>query len=192
MGDAVPGSDDLGLAWIVFASIGDSVSAVVTVDSTPPLDHALVGIALERSVTGGGWFERLPGTHELAPYVHARFSQSGAYRLDIGISGTNATTVPYTLAIRRSGRSGSLQPTGKRASLQLVGDTAATFALIPNSVSADSNGDLTSWGVKPSSPANGRYAVLLVADSLYRVCRLPCRVSKMIVLEPGATARWSP
>ncbi len=197
----VPGSDVSGVTWIVFSSADDTIAFEVVVDSTTmfdPDDPSNVGVALQRSVLGGGWVEREPDTHMLKPYVHARIHEDGAYRLDIAmsgirISGTTEDSVPYVLAVRRPVGSPALRPTGGRALLQLVGDTAAVFALIPNSVPvAAQRGHENAWGIKPGLAKNGRYSVLLVADSMYRICRLPCSKVESVVLKPNVTSSWTP
>jgi hypothetical protein len=99
----------------------------------------------------------------------------------------SAPAVPYSVRIvpvefGHGAFAARLRPTGQRARLVTPADTTGLFALIPNSVAADlAPKDYAMWEIRP-----GDHQVLLVADTLYRICRLPCTKLDSVVLTPGS------
>jgi hypothetical protein len=95
--------------------------------------------------------------------------------------------LPYILRIvpvefGRGPYASRLKPTGGRARFATSGDTIRWVALIPNSIATElSPDDYEAWGIRP-----GDHDVLLVSDTLYRVCLLPCKKLDSVVLKPGS------
>lgn len=123
--------------------------------------------------------------------VSVRFPRAGAYRLEAAIQGpTDPNGLPYTLrvlpaATRSDSLGDALRPTGARARLTIDGMTSGFVALIPDAVAQTVGpGDYGNWAFWP-----GDYSILLVRDTLYRICRLPCARVDSVVLKPGMIAR---
>jgi hypothetical protein len=95
--------------------------------------------------------------------------------------------MPYVLRIVRvdvghDALAARLKPTGQRARFTIVGDTTQFIALIPNSIAVELQPkDYGAWGIAPVD-----HEVLLVSDTLYRVCALPCKKLDSVVLKAGS------
>jgi hypothetical protein len=84
----------------------------------------------------------------------------------------------------RAGRLPLLTPTSKTATLELRPAPIGTrFSVVPLS-RASGVRDSVLWTVP-----RGIHKVLLVADSLYEVCRMPCLVPDTVKLRPDTRAR---
>lgn len=119
--------------------------------------------------------------HNNVPYFHGRLTSDGILVAEIAFL-DRGVVVPYELRIRRQGPdAAALRPTGKSARLTIVSAQAIDpFTVIPLSL-LPSIRDVTKWNVMAMP-----YNVVLVDDSLYRICRIPCTSPDTVKLVPGA------
>lgn len=186
------GSADMG-PWIVFGGAGDSMTFFATADT------AIAASDDMRTILGGASvlvFVRSPVSvrvHQgpVPPPTKVRFPSLGAYRVEVSLQGqTDPAGLPYTLRVvpQRAGTSrlhSALSATGARARLAIDGGNSGFIAVIPLSIARElTPADFSNWGVWPTD-----YSVLLVADTLYGMCRLPCENLDSVVLKPGAFVR---
>jgi hypothetical protein len=152
--------------WIVFGTAGDSIEV-----SVPQGAVISTNRGAERDAQ-----------HDNVPYFRHRLKTGGIVLLSIFLNDSLTDPVQYSLRLWRDRNSRTaLQPTGAGATLVIDSqNTSDRFAVIPLSV-AKSVVDLTDWDVE-----RGTYRVVLVADSLYQVCRLPCVIRDVVKLSPFA------
>jgi hypothetical protein len=169
--------------WVVFAGSGDSLVVFASADSVGA-DPSTVGIL--RTATLTPFIESASIGMRQVPA--ARVTQTGTWNLNVGIQvEAHPASVPYLMRIvpvefGHGVFAARLRPTGQRARLVTPADTTGLFALIPNSVAVDlAPKDYAMWEIRP-----GDHQVLLVADTLYRICRLPCTKLDSVVLTPGS------
>lgn len=183
--DEVPG--DMG-TWIVFAQSKDSFafwSAADTLGASADIRELLSGAELLLSIVKPSAAGSLAGPTD-SP-LGVRFPASGAYRLQAAVQGpTDPRGLPYSLRVLpvvtgADSFAGALRPTGSRARLIIDGMESGFVALIPNSVAGRIGPtEYSRWAFWA-----GDYSVLLVRDTLYRMCRMPCDRLDSVVLKPG-------
>jgi hypothetical protein len=149
-------------SWIAFSYLGDSV----IMKTTPRGDvSTMIGIT---------------------PDSLHNASADGVRFVAIALDQQSTDTVRYTLEVRLVGAEPSalMRATGKTATLELQPARIGTrFSVIPLS-SASGVRDRVRWTVP-----RGVHKVLLVADSLYEVCRMPCAVPDTVKLQPDTRVR---
>lgn len=154
---------DLPLAsWILFSPRNDSVDI-----RTIPSAHV-------RSRVG----ER--------PDLMRNISSDGVRRLDIVFDQQSSNTVPYVLRLRQVAPvlPALFRPTGRTATLELSSSRMSDrFSVVPLSM-VSTLGERESWTVP-----FGVHKVLLVSDSLYEVCRMPCSAPDTLKLLPDLRVR---
>jgi len=163
--------------WLVFAARDDSLQLFLThafqtyLTMSPP---NAAGAGAETSLGVDAW------------WLRARFPASGTYVYTASIeSDTNA---PYELRVAPVVSTGASLPMGTSATLTLLGKRRSQIAVAPRALMpADDSAALRRFAVPP-----GRYRVLLVRDTLYEACRLPCRQRKTFTLRAGHSVAITP
>ena len=104
----------------------------------------------------------------------------GVVWLDVSLGQNSSDTVPYVLRVRPApSPSATLRWTGHTAQLNLTSPRETDrFSIIPVSIVATVT-DRSKWTVPL-----GRHKILLVQDSLYEVCRMPCSRKETVKLVP--------
>jgi hypothetical protein len=163
-------------SWLIFAAARDSTQLFLD----PPTGTYLT---MAPANAAGAITETALGVD--APWLRARFPVSGAYVFTAGIE--SEEPILYELRVAPVVTTGASQPIGASAILTLIGAHKA-IAVAPRSLmpSDDSNA-MRHFAVKP-----GRYRVLLVRDTLYVACALPCVHSTVFALRAGQTVAITP
>ena len=122
-----------------------------------------------------------------ATWLRARFPASGTYVYTASIEANN--NAPYELRMAPVIATSASLPTGRAATLTLIGPRRSHIAVAPHALmpAADDTASLRQFAVRP-----GRYRVLLVRDSLYEACRLPCRHLEAFTLRAGQSVTVTP
>lgn len=148
-------------SWISFSVLGDSVE----LNTIPPgYVHAMIGVGPDS--------------------LRNRLSD-GVRLIDVAFDPRSTDTIVYTLRMRWLSRDvpSPLRPTGRTALLDLQSNYIGTrFSVVPLS-RASAVRDRVRWTVP-----RGVHKVVLVADSLYEVCRIPCSLPDSVKLLPGTRA----
>ena len=121
-----------------------------------------------------------------ASWLRARFPAAGTYIFTARIESESAA--PYELRIAPVAATGASRPIGAAAQLTLSGGKKAAIAIAPLSMMP--GGDtaaLRRFAVKP-----GLYRVLLVRDTLYSACALPCAHPTTFTLKRGQAVAIAP
>jgi hypothetical protein len=153
--------------WVWFASAGDSIEI-----SGPAGASVATVIGQERD-----------SLNHTAPYFRHRVARSGVLEVSLTLFQADGDT-PYPFRISRSESASnpSLRPTGQTATLSVVSrHEADEFSLVPLSVVATVR-DRSQWRIVARP-----YKVVLVSDSLYELCRLPCASPQIVKLTPFAS-----
>lgn len=159
-------NDEHQTEWLVFAAAQDSMQLFVM---HPSFSHismspfSAAGFGAEHSTNDASW-------------IRPRFPRAGAYVLTAGIESDSSAA--YQLRVVPVIATGASQPTGASATLTLSGDSSARIAVAPAAMaSRRSAPEIETFGVRP-----GTYKVLLVRDTDYVECRLPCADRKHFLL----------
>lgn len=168
-----------GARWVLFGAKGDSVQISARPHvRTPHGEGAYISSNLGQEHTALG---------NTAPYLRRRVQSNGLIFLHVSFSDhvdgeLLHDTVKYTLRVRREkpDQPASLRAIGEHAILALESARSAgdEFSLIPISLATGVT-DFTPWRISA-----GVYRVLLVSDSLYQLCRLPCDRPDTVKLTP--------
>jgi hypothetical protein len=159
-------------AWLVFAAANDSMQLFVAYSSayismTPP---SAAGFGAETS-----------GRVD-ASWIRPRFLRSGIYVFTAEIE--SDSSVAYELRAVPVVARGASRPIGVSATLQLAGDSSARIVVAPAAMAASIPAPrLERFAVRP-----GTYRVLLVRDTTYVTCRLPCADRGTFVMHAGTHA----
>jgi hypothetical protein len=159
-------------AWLVFATSRDSMQLFVV---SPGYRHLVMhpasaaGFLKEHAIDDASW-------------IRARFPRTGAYVFTASIDGD--LDMPYELRVAPVVSTGATHPTGKVATLTLAGDSTARIAVAPSSLTPT---ELESFGVSA-----GTYRVLLVRDTSYFACKLPCSNRRAFTLHGGQNVTVTP
>ncbi len=169
--------------WIVFGANGDSVQYSARPNQRDPRGE---GARISSNIG-----QEKDASTNTAPYLRRRLASDRIVLFDLSFDNPGndevlGDTVKYTLRVRREGpeQPASLRLTGQRANLTIVSPRPEEdeISLIPVAL-ASRVGDPTPWIVYA-----GTFRVLLVPDSLYQVCLLPCTQPDTVALRPGTTA----
>jgi hypothetical protein len=156
--------------WLVFAADQDSLQVFIVgpVESylwmAPP---SAEGFIAESAINDASW-------------IRARFAHAGTYVYSARIA--SDVIAPYELRVAPVVATGASWPTGRAATLtiQAMDSTAIVPAAMAAAVEADAL-----WQHFAVPPAT--YRVLLVRDSVYVACALPCREPRRFVMHPSQT-----
>jgi hypothetical protein len=169
-------ADERRTSWLIFAAARDSMQLFLEAPAAAYLTMAPANAAGASAETA---------LRVDASWLRARFPASGAYVFTAGIE--SDTPIPYELRVAPVLTTGASQPTGTSAILTLLGARKA-IAVAPRSLMpSDDSGAMRRFAVKP-----GRYRVLLVRDTLYAACALPCAHSSVFALKPGQAVAITP
>ncbi len=156
--------------WLVFAAANDSMQLFVAHPSayiwmTP---FSAAGFGAETS-------ERVD-----ASWIRPRFLRSGTYVFTASIE--SDSSVAYELRVVPVIARAASRPIGVSATLQLAGDSSGRIVVAPAAMAASIPAPrLERFAVRP-----GTYRVLLVRDTTYVTCRLPCADRGTFVMHAGA------
>lgn len=154
--------------WLVFAADHDSLQVFIVPDSASylwMLPASAEGFRAEHAINDASW-------------IRARFPHAGTYVYSAHT--TSDTAIRYELRIAPVVATGATWPTGGAATLTV--DGADSAAIVPAAMAHDIDAEPTwRWFAVPP----GTYRVLLVRDSVYVTCALPCRTPRRIVLRPS-------
>jgi len=163
--------------WLVFAAAQDSFQLFLD----PSQDAYLT--MQPRNAAGAG-AETSLGVD--ASWLRARFPVSGTYVFTTSIE--TEMEKPYELRVASVLATGASQPTGYGATLTVAGPRNSWIAIAPRAMMPQGDSaTLRRFAVRP-----GRYRVLLVRDTAYVACRLPCVSRESFTLKPGQSATTSP
>lgn len=155
--------------WLVFAAAGDSMQLFVAhpsgyISMSPP--------------SAAGFRSEISETVD-ASWIRPRFPNSGTYVVNTSIVADSS--VVYELRVVPVVARAASRPIGVAASLLLAGDSSARIVVAPSSMVASIPAPrLEHFAVPP-----GKYRVLLVRDTTYVTCRLPCADRGTFVLHAG-------
>ena len=170
-------SDQRQTSWLVFAAAHDSLQLFME-----PASDAY--IAMSPRNAAGASAETSTGVD--ASWLRARFPVAGAYVFTASIE--SDSPAPYELRIAPVIATGASQPNGAVAALTLTGSKAEKIVVVPHSMTPAPDADaLRKFAVPP-----GTYRVLLVRDTLYTVCVLPCTRRTAVTLKQGQAITVSP
>jgi hypothetical protein len=170
-------ADQRQTKWLVFAARDDSLQLFLE-----PATDAYLTMSPPNAAGAGAETSR--GVD--ASWLRARFPTSGTYVFTASIEAK--TNVPYELRIAPVVATSASRLTGTAATLTLPGLGRSQVAVGPRAmIPADDTAGLRRFAVRP-----GRYRVLLVRDTLYEVCRLPCRHRETFTLRAGKSVAITP
>ena len=169
-------ADQRQTKWLVFAARDDSMQLFVESPANPSL-------MMSPNNAAGAGAEHSGGVD--GSWMRARFPTAGTYVFTASLEADART--PYELRIAPVLATQASQPTGAAATLTLTGPPRSEIAVAPHAMMPEDTSALRRFAVRP-----GRYRVLLVRDTLYEACRLPCRHREEFVLRPGQSAAVGP
>lgn len=169
-------ADQRQTKWLVFAARDDSMQLFVESPANPfltmwPNNAAGAGTETSGSID--------------ASWMRARFPTAGTYVFTASLEAGGRT--PYELRVAPVVARGASQPMGTAATLTLTAPPRSEIAVAPHAMIPDDTAALRRFAVPP-----GRYRVLLVRDTLYEACRLPCREWSRFTLRPGQSVTIGP
>jgi hypothetical protein len=169
-------NDQRETRWLVFAAAGDSMQLFLFPD----------GSYLDMEPPSAGRFVAEHSGGVNASWIRPRFGHRGAYVFTVGIESDDP--VEYDLRVVPVIARGASKPTGKSATLTITGKPSSRVAIAPVSMIAPNDtGALRAFAV----PA-GSYRVLLVRDSAYFGCKLPCSAPRRFSIRPGTAVTFTP
>ena len=156
--------------WLLFGAGGDSIEI-----------YSGAGSAVVTSVG-----QEHDARNNTAAFFRRRLATSGAIHVWIMTSDGRGDSVEYYLRLREQASDRSpLRVTGERAQLTIEGRGPSGRASVVPLAVVSSLKDLSAWETDP-----GTYNVALVRDSLYQVCRVPCRKPDTLRLAPKLHPIW--
>lgn len=161
--------------WLVFAADQDSMQVFVTGQYGASLwmsPASAEGFAVESAGSDASW-------------IRARFGHAGTYIFSARIA--SETPIAYELRVAPVIATGASWPTGQSAMLTIRADT--NVAILPAAMAGrvDSDSAWSRFAVRPSE-----YRALLVRDSVYVACTLPCREPQRFTIHPGESRVINP
>jgi hypothetical protein len=156
--------------WLLFGARGDSIELFSGAGSA-----MMTSLGQEHDVR-----------NNTASYFRRRLANSGAISVLVTTSDGRGDSVEYYLRLREQGSDRSpLRVTGERAQLTIEGRGPSGRASVVPLAVVSSLTDLSAWEIDAAT-----YNVALVRDSLYQVCRVPCRKPDTLRLAPGLHPIW--
>ncbi len=163
--------------WLVFAAAGDSIQAFMA---------PRAGSYLSMSPASAAGYFKENAAAEDASFLRARFARTGTYVFTASMSAHSPAA--YDLRVLPVVSRAATRPNGGMATLVVDGDPASRYAIVPRSVAAMTR-VLADSGGAHAAVRTGTYRVLLVRDSVYLACRVPCGTPVTFALRPGGTTR---
>lgn len=170
-------ADERQTDWLVFAAARDSMQLFLL-----PSTEAYLFMT---PANAAGAFAETSGRVD-ASWLRARFPAAGSYVFNAGIE--SDSPVAYELRVAPVIATGASQPIGASARLRLVAAKKSHIAVAPQSMMPKNDtAALRRFAVSP-----GTYQVLLVRDTLYSACVLPCAHPQVFVLRSGQAVTIAP
>ncbi len=169
-------NDQRETRWLVFAAAGDSMQLFLYPDGSyldmePPSAEKFIA-------------EHSHGAD--ATWIRPRFGHSGAYVFTVGIESDDP--VEYDLRVVPVIARGASKPIGASATLKITGRPSSKVAIAPASMAAS----LDRTALRAFAVPAGTYRVLLVRDSAYLGCRIPCSAPRRFSIQPGTAVTFTP
>jgi hypothetical protein len=169
-------NDQRETRWLVFAAVGDSMQLFLYPDGSyldmePPSAEKFVA-------------EHSHGAD--ATWIRPQFGRSGTYVFTVGIESDDP--VEYDLRVVPVIARGASRPTGKSATLTITGRPSSRVAIAPVSTAAS----LDTAALRAFAVPAGTYRVLLVRDTTYLGCNLPCSTPRRFSIRPGTAVTFTP
>lgn len=169
-------NDQRETRWLVFAATGDSMQLFLYPD----------GSYLDMEPRSAGRFAAEHARGADATWIRPRFDHSGAYVFTVGIESDDP--VEYDLRVVPVIARGASRPTGKSATLTITGRPSSRVAIAPASMIAPGDASAFRGFTVPA----GTYRVLLVRDTAYFACTLPCSAPRRFSIRPGTAVTFTP
>jgi hypothetical protein len=166
-------ADQRQAKWLVFAAAGDSSQLFMVPGTFIDMNPPSAGTYVSETV---GRVDR--------PWIRARFPHTGTYVFTLEQEADD--TVIYQLRVVPVVATGASRPIGKSATVTITGKRTAKVAIAPASMAGALEGPaLRAFAVDP-----GTYRVLLVRDTSYIACTLPCSERRRFALRAEASIRF--
>jgi len=169
-------SDQRETRWLVFAAAGDSMQLFLFPD----------GSYLDMEPPSAGRFNAEHSGGVDASWIRPRFDHGGAYVFTVGIESDDP--VEYDLRVVPVIARGASRPIGKSATLIITGKPSSKVVVAPVSMAAS----LDSSALRAFAAPAGTYRVLLVRDTTYLACKLPCSAPRRFSIQPGTAVTFTP
>ena len=169
-------NDQRETRWLVFAAAGDSMQLFVFPDAS----------YLDMEPPSAGRFVAEHSGGADASWIRPRFGHSGAYVFTVGIESDDP--VEYDLRVVPVIAKGASRPIGKSATLTITGKPSSKVVIAPVSMAAS----LDSAALRAFAVPAGSYRVLLVRDTAYFGCKLPCSAPRRFSIRPGTAVTFTP
>jgi len=169
-------NDQRETRWLVFAAAGDSMQLFLYPD----------GSYLDMEPPSAGRFMAEHSHGADATWIRPRFGHSGTYVFTVGIESDDP--VEYDLRVVPVIARGASRPTGRSATLTINGKPSSKVVIAPASMAAS----LDSSALRAFAVSAGSYRVLLVRDTAYYGCRLPCSTRRRLSIRPGTAVTFTP
>jgi hypothetical protein len=161
--------------WLVFAADQDSAQIFVISRQFASLwmsPASAEGFFIEHAINDASW-------------IRARFGHAGTYIFSARISADDP--IPYELRVAPVIATGASWPIGQSATLTIHADTSV--AIVPAAMAAGLNADST-WARFAVWPRE--YRALLVRDTMYVACKLPCTQPQRFTMRPAQRVEINP
>jgi hypothetical protein len=169
-------NDQRETRWLVFAAAGDSMQLFLFPD----------GSYLDMEPPSAGKFIAEHSQGVEATWIRPRFGHSGAYVFTVGIESDDP--VEYDLRVVPVIARGASRPIGRSTTLTITGKPSSKVAIAPVSMAAS----LDSAALRAFAVPAGRYRILLVRDTAYFGCKLPCSAPRRFSIRPGTAVTFTP
>ena len=169
-------ADQRETRWLVFAAAGDSMQLFLYPD----------GSYLDMDPPSAGKFIAEHSRGADASWIRPGFAHAGAYVFTAGIESDDP--VEYDLRVVPVIARGASRPIGKSATLTIAGKPSSKVVIAPAALAA--SGDSAS--LRPFAVNAGTYRVLLVRDTAYVGCKLPCSAPRRFSMKPGHAVTLTP
>jgi len=168
--------DERQTDWLVFAAARDSIQFFL---------RPSMGGYLRMSPASASGASAETSRAVDASWLRARFPALGSYVFTAAFE--SEMVIPYELRVAPVITTGASQPIGAAASLTLRAKRRTLIAVAPHSMISRDAAEMKSFAVKP-----GTYRVLLVRDTLYTACALPCVHLTIFTLKAGEAVAVAP
>lgn len=170
-------ADERQTAWLVFAAAQDSIQIFIV----PPS-----GSYLRMSPRSAAGFVAETARGVDASWIRARLADAGDYVFTVGIE--SDTPALYELRVAPVIATGASRPIGASATLTVTGAASAGIAIAPASMAhALDTPAISKFAIRP-----GSYRVLLVRDTTYVACQLPCVDRRSFTMRAGQEVTVTP
>lgn len=162
--------DERVTEWLIFAAERDSMQIFIAGQRYSYLwmsPASATGFVAEHAINDASW-------------IRARFARGGTYVYSVRID--SDSIVSYELRVVPVVATGASWPIGKSATLTIDADSSSRVAIAPAALTRTIKSD-SDWHRYAVAP--GVYRTLLVRDTLYVACRIPCRRPQRFTMRPG-------